>query len=119
MSTIAIKMKNYAGQVGALSHNHPKRVLFFLLGSLGFLALLYILIIGNMVFNIVERKGLEAQARTLANDVANLELEYLALSSKVDIEFSHSLGFKEVKATFATRKALGSLSPTQIAKNEI
>jgi hypothetical protein len=119
MTSIAIKMKSYVGQVSAVSTSQPARLLGILLGSLGLLALLYILILGNMVFNIVERKALEAEARTLVNDVGNLELSYLALSSTIDLERSYSLGFKEVKATFATRKALGSLPTTKLAKNEI
>ena len=69
-----------------------------------------------MVFNIVERKALEGRALTLSNEVGNLELEYLSVSQKVDLNLAYSLGFKETKKTFANRKALGSIS---IAKNEI
>lgn len=102
-----------------MNNNSQSKILGFLLASLGILGLSYILLIGNMVFNIVERKALEAEARTLVNEVGNMELTYLSLSSEIDLELSRSLGFKEVKATYATRKALGSLPTTQLAKNEI
>jgi hypothetical protein len=119
MRSMAIKMKSYVGQVGVMNHDLQSRLLGFLLLSFGFLAFAYIFLLGNMVFNIVERKAFEVEARTLANEVGALELSYLSMSSKVDLELSKSLGFKEVKATFATRRALGSLPATQIAKNEI
>lgn len=87
-----------------------------MLWTLGALIFFYVFMIGNMVFNIVERKSLETHAYTLSNEVKNLELEYLSVSQKVDLNLAHSLGFKEIKAKYATRKTLGSLS---IAKNEI
>jgi len=119
MRSMAIKMKSYVGQVSVMNNNLQSRMLGFLVASLGILGISYVFLLGNMVFNIVERKSLEAESRTLANDVANLELSYLSLSSTIDLELSHSLGFKEVKATYATRKALGSLPTTKLAKNEI
>jgi len=80
------------------------------------LALLYVLILGNMVFNIVQRRTLEKEALTLSNEVGNLELSYLSIFNSVDLTLSSSMGFKETKATFATRKSLGSL---KIDNNEI
>ena len=69
-----------------------------------------------MVFNIAERRTLEKEALALTNEIGNLELSYLSISSSVDLALSSSMGFKETKATFATRKALGSLN---LDKNEI
>lgn len=85
----------------------------------------YVFILGNMVFNIAERKVLEKEVLTLTNEVRNLELSYLAVSNSIDSDLSVSMGFKETKATFATRKALGrssmgeALGSLKIAKNEI
>ncbi len=119
MKSIAIKMKGYVGQANVLDHNSQSRLLGFLLLTFGLLAISYLFLLGNMVFNIVERKALENEARTLANEVGGMELTYLSMSSKIDLELAHSQGFKEVKAKFATRKALGSLPATELAKNEI
>jgi len=80
------------------------------------LGLFYILILGNMVFNIVERKGLDKETLVLSNEVGNLELSYLSVSSSVDSVLSSSMGFKEARANFATRKSLGSL---KLTNNEI
>ncbi|OGI76488.1 hypothetical protein A3C67_00070 [Candidatus Nomurabacteria bacterium RIFCSPHIGHO2_02_FULL_42_19] len=116
MRAIAIKMKSYASTMGAMEEGMSKTVLHSLLLSLCILAVFYTFLLGNMVFNIIERKTLEAEMQTLATKVADLELEYLALSGKVDLAFSQALGFKEIKATFATRKTLGSI---KVVKNEI
>lgn len=86
--------------------------------SFAALALLYILLLGNMVFDIVERRSLEINARSLSNEVRNLELTYLSMSNNVDLALSYSMGFKEAKASFAIRKSLG-LRPTGEALGSI
>jgi hypothetical protein len=121
MKQASLKLKNYANNVNANvrivdSGNLQKRILTIMLSVLGGLALFYVLILCIMVFNIVERKTLETRELTLSNEVGNLELEDLALSQKIDLNFAYSLGFKQTKVEFATRKTLGSIS---IAKNEI
>lgn len=114
---MSLKLKRYAVGISIVDNgNLEKRVLYFLLVSLGGLGIFYILILGNMVFNIIERKNLEEQARTLESAVGKLELSYLSASGNVDLNLSHSLGFKETQIKFATRKALGSI---KMAKNEI
>ncbi len=117
MKQASLKLKSYASNVKIINNgNLQERILNAMLLTLGVLALFYVFLLGSMVFNIVERKSLEAYNRTLSNDVGSLELEYLSVSRKVDLDLAYSLGFKEVKAKYATRKALGSLST---AKNEI
>ncbi|PIP69209.1 hypothetical protein CO033_00470 [Candidatus Nomurabacteria bacterium CG_4_9_14_0_2_um_filter_32_10] len=117
MRQASLKLKSYAGNVNIIDNgNLQKRILNMMLWMLGILALSYVFFLGNIVFNIVERKTLEVYAHTLSNDVGNLELEYLSLSQKVDLNLAYSLGFKEIKTKFATRKTLGSIS---IAENEI
>ncbi len=121
MKQASLKLKKYANNVNANvkiidNGNLQKRILNIMLYTLGALALFYVLILGNMVFNIIGRKALEGRALTLSNEVGNLELQYLSVSQKVDLNLAYSLGFKETKATFATRKSLGSIS---MAKNEI
>lgn len=93
-----------------------KVVLNIMLAILAALVFWYVFIIGNMVYDIVQRKVLEKEALALTNDIGNLELSYLSISNSIDLTMSSSMGFKETKATFATRKALGSLKPD---KNEI
>lgn len=117
MRQASLKLKSYASSVMIVENGGlQKRILDAMLWLLAILAISYICFLGNMVFNIVERKALEARTYALSNEVGALELEYLAESEKVDLNLAYSLGFKEIKAKYATRKALGSLS---IAKNEI
>ena len=88
------------------NNNLQHRIFHIILMSFGALALAYILILGNMVFNIIERRSFEKQALSLSNEVGDLELVYLSLSNKVDLPLSYSLGFKETKPKFAIRQAL-------------
>jgi hypothetical protein len=75
----------------------------------GALAILYFFILGNMVFNIVQRKNLEKEALTLSSQVGNLELSYLSVSNSVDVALSSSMGFKATQVNYAVRKSLGTL----------
>lgn len=117
MTALAIKMKNYTAGVNIVNNNNiEQRMLKTLLFFAGMLILFYVLILGNMVLNIIERKSLEADARTLGNEVGNLELQYLSMANKIDLNYSYALGFKETKTKFATRKSLGSI---KVVSNEI
>lgn len=99
---------------GAMIDGGPLKLLLYAFAGL---ALCYVLVLGNIVWNIVERRSLESEARTLVNDVSDLELEYLSLSSSIDASLGSSLGFIETRTEhFATRKSLGSLA---IAGNEL
>src|ERR1035437_3361352 len=118
MKAMAIKMKTYVGEVNIVNNDDlRKRILNIMLMSLGALALCYVFILGNMIFNIVQRKTFESNARSLSNEVGQLELSYLSESNKIDLVFAQSMGFKEIKAKFATRKpiehnSLGSIKVT-------
>ena len=117
MKQVSLKLKSYVGNVSIVDNNNLEgRIFYILLLSMGALALIYIFLLGNMVFNIIERRTLETKARSLSNEVGDLELTYLSMSNKVDLALSASLGFKETKATFATRKSLGSI---KIARNDL
>ncbi len=91
MKQASLKLKSYASNVNIVDNgNLQKRILNIMLWTLGTLALLYVFLLGNMVFNIIGRRTLETRALTLSNDVGSLELEYLSLSQKVDL-ISHTL----------------------------
>ena len=128
MRQAGLKLKMYAsglGNVSIASSDAPRFALRFILWSFGILAIWYIFLLGNMVFNITERRALETRARTLSSEVGDLELVYLSMSENIDLAFSHSIGFKEVEAKFAVRKSLNSLGfresfgNIKIVKNEI
>lgn len=118
MRQATIQLKTHIQNVNIMNNNIEvnRVILNTLLSTFGLLALLYVLIMGNMVVNIVERKALEKEVLTTSNEVGQLELSYLSVSGSVDMALSSSMGFKETKATFATRKSLGSL---KLANNEI
>jgi hypothetical protein len=118
MSEMALQIKRKIHNVNIMNNNIAlgKITLNAMFSTLGILALLYVLILGNMVFNIVERRSLEKEALALSNSVSDLELSYLAVSGSIDMAMSADMGFKETKATFVTRKTLGSIKQ---AGNEI
>ncbi|OGI89377.1 hypothetical protein A2911_01110 [Candidatus Nomurabacteria bacterium RIFCSPLOWO2_01_FULL_40_15] len=127
MKQASLKLKSYAGSVNIVNNdNLERRILHIMLVSLGALALLYALVLGNTVWNIVERRTLETDARTLTNEVGDLELSYLSMSNKIDASLGYSMGFREKDAKFAVRKPLGlvdttseSLGNVKSVKNEI
>ena len=122
MRAATLKLKSYAASVNAnvnIMNNNievQKVILRSILISFGALAIFYVLILGSMVFNIVERKSMEKEALTLTNDVGNLELSYLSLSKSVDLSLSSQMGYIAAKPSFATRKSLGSI---KVTSNEI
>ena len=124
MKAVALKIKTYNGRytpevtiVNTANLGH--RVLRLLLVATAVLAISYLFILGTMVYNILERKGLEARARVLSSEVAALELSYLTLVSKIDLPYSYSLGFREVKGAYASRQTLGFSAGAAKSGNEI
>jgi hypothetical protein len=111
MKKTVTKIKKYTPNVNIVNNNNlEKRMLNILLYIFGVLAVLYVLILGNMIFNVVARQSLGKEARALSNEVGDLELQYLSMSNKIDLTLSSEMGFKEANTKFAVRKSLGTLS---------
>lgn len=106
---MSLQLKTRIQNVNIMNNNIDveKNILKTMLCILAALALFYVLILGNMVFNIVERRALEKEMLSLSNEVEKLEVTYLSVTNSVDMNLSSTMGFKETKATFATRRALG------------
>ena len=124
MRTLSLKLNMYVKSVSIINNNIEKFILNVIICSFGALLILYVIFLGNMVRNIIERRSLEARAQTLSSEVRNLELTYLSMSSNIDLALSYSMGFKEIKASFATHKSLGlgqtgAFDSVKIAQNDI
>lgn len=85
--------------------------------SFGFLACVYVFILGNMVFYIIEKKNLENETKSLVNDINDLEFSYLSSSSNIDKNYAESLGYKNIKSEFAIRKTFGFYNTSNDLKN--
>mgnify|MGYP001592075498 CR=1 FL=1 len=109
MKQASLKLKMSIHNVNIMNNNIEveKNIFNTMIFILATLALFYILILGNMVFSIIERKNLEKEMTALSNEIGKLEVSYLAVSNSVDMNLSSAMGFKETKATFTTRKSLG------------
>ena len=112
MKQATLKLKRNIQNVNITNNNIEvnRLILHTMFSFFGVLALLYFLILGNMVFNIVQRKNLEKQELSLQSDVGELELSYLSVSNSVDVALSSSMGFGKIQANYAIRKSLGSLN---------
>ncbi len=106
MRQATLKIKMYAENV-SVADNMGRTLLYGMLCFTAGLAVLYLIFLSNMVFNIVERRSLEAEARTLTSQVGDMELTYLSLSSSLDMNLAHSMSFQATKPNFATRPSLG------------
>ena len=117
MKQTALKIKNYASNINVVNNNDLNKKIFnFISVSFGISFVFYILLVGTTFFNIAERKVLEKEAHVLASQVGDLELSYLSLYNKMDVSLSYTMGYQEVKPSFATRVPLGAI---KFAKNEI
>lgn len=125
MKQASLKLKSYATNVNIIDNGNLRvRILNTLLLALGVLAISYVFLLGYMVLNIVERKTLEAYSLNLSNKIADLELEYLSASQKIDLNLAYSLGFKETKIKYTANKTVGFVSGESflninVVKNEI
>ncbi len=124
MRQLSLKLNTYIRSITIINNSAEKIIFHIILWSFAVLALLYVLFLGNMVRDIIARRSLETSARTLGSEVRDLELTYLSMSSNVDLPLSYSMGFEEIKPTFATRRPLGystvsKSSNTKIAQNDL
>ncbi len=115
MNKINVHINKYANNATVIHHvDLNARILKSIFYAFGLLALGYVFILGNLVTNIIERRTLEIEARDLTNVLSALELEYLEKGSIIDLDYSHSLGFKDTKIFYATRLNIDNV---KLAKN--
>lgn len=122
MKQASIKVKNYINTVGVLDQAIDLRSKFFygILYTFILFSFLYMLVVGLMVFNIIERKTVDVESRNLSNEIAVLEADYLLLINSLDKESSLALGLKEIKPVFANRFSLNlTLNSSLLAQNDI
>lgn len=124
MKSISLNIKKYYnGKANVLAYDFEKKVFYILLISFGVLCICYLYVVGSMISNILERKSLETHARNVSNELSELEIKYFTMSKDINLSLSSMMGFKEVKADFATRKTLGFAtehsSKVKLANNEI
>lgn len=124
MKEASIKVGNYVKKVETIDQTIDLRskILYFLMIGFGVFSLLYVLVLGNMVFNIIERKTVEVETRNTLNEVADLEASYMTLVNSIDKESSLANGFVEVTPFFAVRSSfilVDEDSTRLVALNEI
>lgn len=101
------KLNIYIKNINVINNGIQRFILNTIFLSFGVLSFFYVLFLGNMIQNIIERRDFEARARVLSSEVRDLELSYLSMSNDIDMALSYSMGFKEIKTAFSVRKSLG------------
>jgi hypothetical protein len=88
-----------------VGNSDTQRSLFrILITGIIVLSVVYVYLIGTITFNVLARKSLESQARTLGSHISELELTYLNTTNKIDKSYAMSKGFIDMnKNIFATR----------------
>jgi hypothetical protein len=101
----SIKVKNYVKNIDLVDSQVDLRgkLLKLIMVSFGVFSLLYIFVVGSMVFNIVARKSFDVEFKEVSNQVALLESNYVELSSGINKEYSALLGFEETNPVFTAR----------------
>ena len=101
-------VKNLKLQTNIINNNNlDRKVLFCLVSVFAVLVVSYVYFIGSIVFNILERKTVEADVRSLKSNVGQMELQYLSLNNSVDLAFAREKGYEEPKNLyFASRQSL-------------
>lgn len=88
-----------------IENNYTQIFLFrILIITLFVLFISYIYLIGSITFNVLERKSLEGDIRTLGNNISELEIVYLNNTNEINKNYAISKGFVEARQSiFATR----------------
>jgi len=77
---------------------NTQKVLFrILFGSVVFLSLVYIYLIGSITFDVIARKSLENTIASMTSQVNQLDLAYLNKINEINKEYALSNGFVEVR----------------------
>lgn len=103
--------KNLKIQTDIINNNNlDKRMFLGLFAVFAVLTVSYVYFIGAIVFNVLERKTVEADIRNLKSNVGHMELQYLSLNNSIDLALAHEKGFEEPKNLyFASRQSLVTL----------
>ncbi len=117
MRVASLKIKNYAENMVFIdSGNLRKKTLYLLLSVLSALAVVYVISLSNVIWNVLERKALEKRAVALESEVTKLQSEYLSAAQKINLSLARDMGFRETPSRFVSRKTLFSAS---VQRNEI
>lgn len=81
-----------------------RRIFRVLCGSLLFLSLCYVYLVGSITFNIIARKTLESNINELNSEVGQLELQSIQLVNNIDVSFGKSMGYVEARDTLFVNK---------------
>lgn len=86
---------------------HPTFTKTFFKGlmvSFGLCSLVYMYFLGTIIFNIINRKTIDQEARVLTSDIGTLELRYLSRTQELDLAYAQARGFVEPRELHFAQK---------------
>lgn len=91
-------MKSFIKNTEYLTKNDlvMKRVCVSLFGLILCVSVAYGYLINQTIENVVVRQKAQTELSTVNSRLAELEAKHIALASKINLEYAHSLGFIEV-----------------------
>ena len=86
MKQASLQIKTSIKNATVLNNIDAQKIIFNLIISVFVaLSIFYVVILGNMVANIVQRRTLQKEATALSDQVNSLELSYLSISGGVNL----------------------------------
>ncbi|MBI5078055.1 MAG: hypothetical protein HZB11_01640 [Candidatus Yonathbacteria bacterium] len=103
-----------------LELNNIEQKIFWILASLiGVVVAFYLYSVLSLTLAVVDRNSMNVAARSIANNGAMLEAEYLSQTNSITLAYAQRLGFSEVNAKFAgeplASAATAVMSPAKIS----
>ncbi|MEK7185348.1 MAG: hypothetical protein AAB726_01870 [Patescibacteria group bacterium] len=92
------------------SEANQKTIVWALLAGIFFLSGLYVFLVHQTVFLVVEREATAEKFSALSTDIVSLQSEHLSLSNKITADLVYSLGYKEARPTFIPRQSVSTIA---------
>lgn len=90
---------------------YKERIFIFLLVGISLLIVAYSYFLHSAIANVVEREKIVKEIRTVSTAVGELESQYFALKSEIDMDLAHSKGFKDSEISmFISKKSLTAMA---------
>ncbi|HJN62977.1 MAG TPA: hypothetical protein QGH03_01970 [Candidatus Paceibacterota bacterium] len=107
MKVASFKKINSKGITIPSNPNLERKLIIFLFVGIVVLGISYGYFVKQTIVNVVSRQNVEEEMGDLGSRVSNLEVRYIELKNKIDLDFAYSLGYKDVsEVKFVSRSEL-------------
>ncbi len=100
---------------------HPTFTHTFLKGLMStfcVLSVVYMYFLGTIIVNIINRKTVDQEIRTLTSDIGTLELRFLSRTRELDLAYAQTRGFVEPQKIYFAQKVTAEKGLSLRTSNE-